>query len=367
MKHQVVYGCIAGIAAGVLFFLLPWYAALGLVVIFYFVLNDKILSKASIAYMTFAVLLILYMMNLIHFALMPQVEFLAKFYGPLDILDPKIGQPYTGESHVFRYIVASPALLFSYLLKVSADVVYNIYCIAIFSVFAFLFERIAHICIPNILLVKRLVLAAVSILALIMNGRIIFAYLGIAIILYLQLKNLRGVYHGNGSYLVLSIIGFLLGSVSSGTLTIIFTQYLIGAWYYRERNIFVRLLPTLLFLPHLVAMIKKNIQYFGGGLESLINMVSHGYGFFGFGVDIYVVIILILILGMLCIAPLYQGALYFLQQRAENFLLLVSVLVSLLFGVYGLSTATMAFPGLLILTGEFCTDLIRQGKGSVAC
>ncbi len=132
------------------------------------------------------------------------------------------------------------------------------------------------------------------ILPLFMNGRLVFAFLGFTIMVSnfvsLVLKEASDV-----KIIVGVLAGVILTTVSSGTL-IVGVLYGCTILYYLFRHSEVsrlmKFISSLCLLPigivifdYSVLMINRNIQYFGGGIEGVVNMLNHGAGRFLYLLD----------------------------------------------------------------------------------
>jgi hypothetical protein len=182
-----------------------------------------------------------------------------------------------------------------------------------------------------------------------MNGRIIFAILGAAIILYsfVNWDNLRPY------NLMLNLLtSFFLCSVSSGTFTLTVLLAFMFVLYklFRNKNKkeFLTFVPFLIaalaLLPTLITLIKKNIDYYGGGFNGALAMLDHGFGRYFLSVDSFILIMLLITSLILFLFVLFF-ILYFERISAPIWV----VLVSIAGGVFGFSTMMIFIPALIVI------------------
>lgn len=126
---------------------------------------------------------------------------------------------------------------------------------------------------------------------LFMNGRGLVAWTGWLICIYLCLRISRGESMSIGK-LSLITISIMLASVSSGVFIVtIFAMFFFILFEYksffntRKKSFLILLFMLIAFFysKYFMLAIEKNISFFGGGIESLFNMASHGVGIFFFG------------------------------------------------------------------------------------
>jgi hypothetical protein len=198
-------------------------------------------------------------------------------------------------------------------------------------------------------------------LSLFMNGRLSFAFLGMALLLYVLVR--RGL--GRASNLR-TVVWFplvlWLASVSSGTFTVALgtmTVWVVTLLFTRYPSVRLRdavlLAPlaagALALSPLVLLYVRKNVDFHGGGLQGFFNMLNHGPG------------MVIAMVGPEIVAPLatiglllggFVVALVLTRQRAIA-PPTVAIVVAMSVGVFGFSTLLMGLPGLVVLAGALLT------------
>jgi hypothetical protein len=204
----------------------------------------------------------------------------------------------------------------------------------------------------------------VSVVSL-MNGRIIFSILGSAILLYsfVNWENL-----GVRKLLFYILIAFFLCSVSSGTFTIAILLAVVFVLYklFKNKNkkeffIFVPFLMLFLaILPILMVLIKKNVDYFGGGFDGSIAMLHHGLGQYFLSVEPVTLIMLLMILSIS-----FWFVLILISAFKRISIPIWIVLVSIMGGAFGFSTMMIFIPALIVLFVSATFSFLRR-RGAYA-
>lgn len=177
--------------------------------------------------------------------------------------------------------------------------------------------------------------------------RLMFAMAGSSILLWALLYWRSNAFWTNFFAVLAAIV---LCSVSSGTfLMAIMAFYLFltvtimidypELRHRRELLIYASLLVVL--MPYISMLVIKVINFFGGGISSLGNMIDHGYAS---------VIdqgnILIVVTGVLIGVGL---AIVYRQSLVKYWIVSGVVVLFLVGGIFGISTATIAIPPLLVV------------------
>ncbi|MEG1009407.1 MAG: hypothetical protein RSF67_06330, partial [Clostridia bacterium] len=251
--------------------------------------------------------------------------------------------------HFFRYMVVYLPIFMSNILKVNVDFIYTIYlyiigaCLICFSYKIYIFKnkRIK-------LLTYVYILFFYTLIYFVVNGRIIFAYLG-EVFLILEIyskKNRKSIY----------FLSIFLSSISSGTmLVIIFTIILYTLNKLKVKEILTK--KSILIIPiffviviYSKKMIEKNLNFFEG---SLIKMLSHGI-FSSKDLNLTLIIscvylLIVLILGVLL--------------KVKQDIIKSMIFISLIFGLFGKTTFLMCLIPVFFEIGFFINKIVFLKRG----
>lgn len=199
-------------------------------------------------------------------------------------------------------------------------------------------------------------------LALKMNGRLALAFLGVSMLVVLHMELLTGIRRSAAWIVSAHIVCLLFASVSSGTFMVALTTVALSGLLFaatRPREEPSRALALvvpqvaliILAAPVTFLFIRKNMNYYGGGLQSLAAMGAHGWGIFLLDQAessplMLVVSLALLVLLLGTVGPLLRGLYREKDPRGPP---LVSVGAGILIGLYGYSTLLGGFPGLAML------------------
>lgn len=257
--------------------------------------------------------------------------------------------------HGIRFFLVLPIFTISEIIEVSSDWLYsNLVPVLIFIATIFIVGSLKNSIWQN--KYKRevflFVFIMLTLISFFMNGRLIFAITGAAILLNIMVnwedKHLIIVF-------LLILCSFILVSVSSGTLFVAVLScslfVLIKGFFLNRclvRKLFFLILFSSLFVfiyPLLSVLVMKNINYFGGGFGAIVNMLNHGFGVFFHDIDF---VVLILISLCLVISLILMLALVVKYKKIR--IPLFFSCVSLGGGLFGFSTMMMVIPSLLLLS-----------------
>lgn len=271
---------------------------------------------------------------------------------------------FTTQAHALRFTLMWPVIQISALTGVSLDRVFSWVVAAVVLATAHLVDRTRGLVVDEVWRwhAGRAVSFAVFVgLSLFMNGRLSFAFLGMALLLYVLVR--RGLGRaGNLRTVVWFPLVLWLASVSSGTFTVALGTMVVWAvtlLFTRYPSIRLRdailLAPlaagALALTPLMVLYIRKNVDFYGGGIQGLFNMLNHGPGMVIAMVGPEIVTplaVIALLLGGFVIAVVLT------RQRAIA-PPTVGVVVAMAVGVFGFSTLLMGLPGLVVLGGAMVT------------
>lgn len=230
------------------------------------------------------VMLLLVASGIKHFTLNGQAWDMWRDFGYDPLRALLIGHP-----HGLRYLVYYPVFALAGAFGAAPDFVFSFTCV--FAVFALayfadrvLFDLWGH---KGHIFHRDIITIALFSLSLLMNGRLIFAFLGYMLVIFVAV-NWFGRRHWGVKHFAFLVFACILTGVSSGTLVIamalvagIFAISVLDAPAVLVRNrqvpisIFIVLL--LFSIPTLIG-IKKNLDYYGGGEHAVIKMLDHGAG-----------------------------------------------------------------------------------------
>lgn len=313
-------------------------------------INKKSLS----AIITSILLLILVIFNLKQFSLWPQVTNLWESGFELkDVFQ---------NPHGLRYLLVYPFFIIAEYTNIDYDVIFSFSSIILFYIILKLnLNLLSYFSIENnisILLVSLLYL----LLALEMNGRMLFSIIGSSFIIYTSLSNKQSIL-----FYPLLFLSITLSSVSSGTFILsilwVFT-YLIFA-HEKNKNEVVFLLTlgfiiSFISIPYIILLVLKNINYFGGGITGIYNMLHHGIGKI---IPIDPIIIFFIFIYFL-ISILLSTAIYFIFIRrkinSRNFkILFLFLLLGCVIGVFGASTFLYSTPIFILIIAYVVTKCLK--------
>lgn len=287
-NKKMIFLILSGIFIASLGIFNPAYLVLGLQILFLAGLKDKEKTKLLIAAGMAVCLTFFVYSGYLNFIFMPQAKELLNYNTNL------LYWLQQGHVHAVRLFIAYPGYIISTWYQISLDKGYSYYLILIFfltfiTVFNLSMIKNAH----SVFSTAALALFVLG-LCFIMNGRIIFAFLGYALVITAALEQARhkcfirlweGILYG---------IGILFTTVSSGCMIIgfLFTAFCFFIkWAYirsavRKLYVVMGLIGSaVVFFPvvkkviaYIAFMINKNITFYGGGIEGVIGMLQHGLG-----------------------------------------------------------------------------------------
>jgi hypothetical protein len=205
-------------------------------------------------------------------------------------------------------------------------------------------------------------------LSLFMNGRLSFAFLGMAILLLVLVRRgLDGI--GNVRTILWFPVILWLASVSSGTFAvalgtmIVYPVTLLFARFPSVRMGDALLLAplavgTLALSPLSLLFLRKNVDFYGGGIKGFFNMLNHGPGrmIYLIGPEVLTPLALLgLLLGGFVAAVV-------LTRRRAVAPPTVAVALAVSVGVFGYSTLMMALPGMVLLLSAALTPTRFRGE-----
>lgn len=285
---------------------------------------------------------------------------------------------FRGHIHAVRLLVSYPGYLLSIWCNIGLDDGFTIYIAVIFWILYWFVIKILKILETDD---KALLISGIFLfcLAVVMNGRIIFAYLGLTMLIYKDIRNLKGRRIPLWRTVMITVISFILGTVSSGTMMVIVAYILLMTvvkltYLYSPKKCLVVILwgiiglwlsSTLFYsvFNYLLTMINKNITFFGDGFSGVVNMLNHGIGRYIYLSDsrYYFLYLIIGFSGLTVNFLVFK--LLILDRRQINIPLFIAVNLGLYGSLVGLSTGTMLLiPAMiLVLSGMKAKNITRIG------
>ncbi|MGF3114059.1 hypothetical protein ACQV2R_01535 [Facklamia sp. P12937] len=265
-----------------------------------------------------------------------------------------------------RYFVTYPSVILSDSFFIDIDKAFTIYSLIIMSLYIITFQKIAHEFNHKSYIYSFIVIIASLIMLEFMNGRLIFAYFGFSIILLQQIKVLKYKRFYLFPEILMTFVGLLFTTVSSGTVVVAATQILaillvifVNKGYLKIKHLFSLLVfLTILYLiyyDHVVIMIMKNINFFGGGFKGILSMLKHGVGRVFYKNSLLTILITTLGLSFFISLPFFLKRINSVKPKMMP--IYISIIISVFGGLFGLSTATMLITPFLILACIYVNNL----------
>lgn len=287
------------------------------------------------------------------YSIWPQAAFLAG----------KEWEAIVAHPHALRYLLVSPALIVSEVLGVTANDAFTWYVFFMVVLTARILGR------TTVLMAGQgasgtggwpwLYLLVYGVISFFMNGRLAFAFLGLSVIMFAQVRYLVDPVSRATSTSILFIVGLLFACVSSGTLAvatgaIVLFIFAITASRFPQLRVRDVRLGAIMFMflifpvgPYLAFFVRKNLGFYDGSLK---NMFSHGYGevLYLFGGDPGTTVALTLTAGCMLLLAL-PSVLELLSRRSALIGPLCVSAAAISIGAVGWSAGASAFVGLLPL------------------
>lgn len=376
ISFNLIFNILFPIIALLNLFIINWNATLLFILMIFQLIvflkfRTDILTKI-ICMIYFEVLLIMISFGMVVFEFMPQAKVMLSTNN--DILKYFM----TGHPHAIRLLIAYPGYLISNFTSIELNIAYSyyilmIFCILYINIFETCSYTIRYYGFYSYIIIQYIIFFVLIVLSFLMNGRIIFAFLGFSMIIKLVLKN---------NFLKLSIIdyieiiiGIILTTVSSGTMSVVtIFIILVIAFIYKnkimtnlKRNKIYKIMLCICMIPiiilalrYLKFMLVRNINYYGGGLKGLINMMNHGIGrYFNnsiLGMSLFLVIVLFGVI------TAYFFVRFKLQKNEKVYIILFLAVISCMVGfVFGYSAGSLVLIPLIIISLIF----LFKEKGSM--
>lgn len=276
-----------------------------------------------------------------------------------------------GHLHAIRLLIVYPGVVLSKWLGVELDLGVTIYSASLLILILYFMLRIMYINkLQNRMnaFVSGLLIVALSYF---MNGRLIFVFFGVSLLVFCELKLREGII-SVFMLQVVTVISVVFSMVSSGTMLITFA-YAVMIIPYRwkklrktsEKRLFITILlisaiPIIsIFLPYLIKMIEKNIIFYGGGFQGAINLIQHGLGKIINTNNKLLVFSLFVIGAIVVAANIYLFNYKFVRRDHPDLPLFLLVNLSAYGSIFGLSTGLTALIPLMVLIIEKLSKSFR--------
>jgi hypothetical protein len=188
-----------------------------------------------------------------------------------------------------------------------------------------------------------------------MNGRLIPAHIGYAILLAAQTTSIARQRLGADTWL-LTALGLTMAQMSSGTGVVAYAQVVFGLLVFAfitQRRAWQAISGLALISgvagPFLYRSLDKNVAFFGGGFDAIPGLLHHGAG--GFLLDRPALLLVAVVASVVAIALLAR----LVRSRAVGRLprtylpAIAAIPLALGGGLFGYSTLTMVFPPAFLL------------------
>ena len=205
-------------------------------------------------------------------------------------------------------------------------------------------------------------------LSFFMNGRLAFGFLGHAIALWALVRWVGGKAPVAVLALLLTV-AVILSSVSSGQLFVLVVSSSIcllvavpstpHGRVLRARARALVIVGLAVLSPLLTLLVLKNLDFFGGGLGSIVPMLDHGWGRFALLAGPVGAILFpttAVVWAILSLRLLRRAA----SHRPDHLVLMVVVLSAVAVGSYGYSTLLAGLPAAMVLALDRSQKLMQK-------
>ncbi len=276
-----------------------------------------------------------------------------------------------GHVHAIRLLIVYPGALLSKLLGIELNLGVTIYSASLLILIMYFMMRMM-----NINKLENRISAIMSgflVLALsyFMNGRLIFVFFGISLLALYELK-FREDKVSIFMMQMVTIISIIFTMVSSGTMFVAFVYAVMIIPYrwkklgtFNKKRLFIVILlvsaiPIIaIFVPYLIKMTERNIIFYGGGFQGIINMVNHGLGRIVNTNNTLLVLSLFISGAIVVVTNVYLFKRKIIRRDHPNLPLFLLVNLSAYGSIFGLSTGLTAMIPLLVLMIEKMNKTIK--------
>lgn len=272
---------------------------------------------------------------------------IANWHKPIagDTADSERAETIQHAAHRLRFFLTYPLFWTGKALGISADAIFTALVPFLAATTVWATGRVVELrCTGRVSFVGLLCLSPVALVFAAMDGRLIFAHCGYALLLA---ANLAGGDRGWLWRAIISLGALWLTAVSSGTFYSALAAFIILTalrarqttdWQSRTQAILPLLWVGIIFQYDLLGALTKNITYYGGGFAGAIGMLRHGFG------EVFITIATcdgfwFLVLPTLLL-PIW--GVYLLLRKAGEPALLLLLVTAVCMGAFGMSMLTLA-------------------------
>ncbi len=351
MSAFLIAACFFAISLGI-------YLTFILVPLFFIIMLDRESNAIELLYgnVLGIVLMLLVSFKVISYALFPQAAVL--YY-----TNPDVFFWFSrGNAHAVRLLVAYPGILLSNWFVIDITGGITLYSAALFLLIMNFMLRILKYNEMENWISSVLGSFVILVLSFIMNGRMIFCFFGITLLMMCEVMYNRD----RISILTLQIftyVAIFFATVSSGVLTIItvyavlitpyrwhLTKQIKEKIYFVFLNIISLFIAVTFFLSYLIRMIMRNVIFFGGGFRGVFNMLKHGFGKVLYTENTLFTILLIALGALVVITNVYLFEKNIVKKQNKDLPLILMVNLSAYGLLFGRSTGlSMLIPLVIIL------------------
>jgi hypothetical protein len=258
--------------------------------------------------------------------------------------------------HVSRYLLVLPVYYFESEFGFDKNYLFSVYVLVVVLVASFLYANVLRSYVSeDVFSAYAKSFIGISGLSLMMNGRIVFALLAMVILIWQMTRFYVGSKDILVAVFVSSFFAIWLGSVSSGTYTVIYLAYSLWLFWIVigktlvtakiNRRVFKMAIgigvPLLINYPLLSYYMGKNYSYYEG---DLVSMLHHGLGG-----------LMLKLMDNMLFIPIFIGIIgalffiYFSFQYKERRPLVYLTVMGVFGGLFGYSTLVLVLPSVVLL------------------
>ena len=270
----------------------------------------------------------------------------------------------SGHVHAVRLAIVYPGVIIGRWLNKDVDYGVTLYSAMLMILIVYFMLRMMHV--NKMENRVGALFSALFVLALsfLMNGRLIFTFFGISLLALYELK-FREREVSVVTLEIITAICVFFTLVSSGTMMVAL-GYVVLITPYRwskaqstnERVLLVLILlvaaipVAYIFVPYVIVMLMRNVNFFGGGFQGAINVIHHGLGRFIDTENMALVLVLLFAGVIVVMANIYLFRREIIRKNHPDLPLFLLANLSIYGSVFGISTGLTATIPFLVLMIE---------------